>query len=335
MKYVGLALILTAAVIALISIGLASEARYGDYRITGPYTHDNLAVFLIHGKDQVAAENLVTLGDALEQKKAIMHETGNVGELAIENVSDEFIFIHSGDIVKGGRQDRTIPVDVVIHPASGKLPVRSFCVERGRWSQRGDESVTEFSVSDKQLATKELKVAAKVEQSQGAVWNEVGEVYIRGGQAADFDLRQISSEMSLQRGLEHESIQEMVKPYVDAVSAEISRADDVVGFAFAINGEINSADIYRSRALFEKLSPKLVEACATEAVIMAREDSVSSNPTSEDIARWLTDAAKGDEQSQQVNEYTGLKKIESESDVIFETISAQDSTLIHLNVLKK
>jgi hypothetical protein len=60
------------------------EAQAVDYRVSGPYTHKNLAIFLIHGKNLVEGKTFLTLQEALEQKKVIVYETKDVNELAIE-----------------------------------------------------------------------------------------------------------------------------------------------------------------------------------------------------------------------------------------------------------
>ena len=46
----------------------------------------------------------------------------------------------------------------------------------------------------------------------------------------------------------------------------------MIGYVFAINGHINSADVYASRALFLKLWPKLLEASAVEAIAELNKD---------------------------------------------------------------
>src|SRR5262245_55030134 len=74
-------------------------------RVSGPFTHDNLTLFFIHGDDQIKGRKLITLDEALEQKKVVVHETKEVNKLAIENVSDVEVFVQAGDIVKGGQQD--------------------------------------------------------------------------------------------------------------------------------------------------------------------------------------------------------------------------------------
>ena len=124
----------------------------GEFKLSGPYSHENLTIFLIHGEDKIAGKKLMTLQEALEQKTVIVHETGNVSELAIENLSkDVEVFIQSGDIVKGGNQDRLISFSTIVPAQSGKVPVAAFCVEQGRWQQRGKEAASRFGSSTSQL----------------------------------------------------------------------------------------------------------------------------------------------------------------------------------------
>src|ERR1044071_4516965 len=118
-----------------------------DYRLEGPFTHGNLSVFLIHGKDKIKGTTFITLQEAMVQRKVIVRETRSVNELTIENVSGDEVYVQSGDIVKGGQQDRMMAVDLILPPRSGKIPISAFCVENGRWSQRGSEAVSTFNSS--------------------------------------------------------------------------------------------------------------------------------------------------------------------------------------------
>ena len=145
----------------------------GGYKVSGPYNHENLSIFLIHGKDSNRGKTFLTLQEALEQKKVVVHETSQVNELAIENVSPEEIYIQSGDIVKGGMQDRVLTYDFIVPAKSGKIPISAFCVEHGRWRQRGQEKASAFGTSSDQLSTKDLKLAAKYRNNQSEVWKKV------------------------------------------------------------------------------------------------------------------------------------------------------------------
>src|SRR5688572_31326248 len=66
-----------------------------------------------------------------------VYETSDVNELAVENISRQFdVFIQSGDIVKGGKQDRVLAVSIIIAARSGRVKIESFCVESGRWEKQ-------------------------------------------------------------------------------------------------------------------------------------------------------------------------------------------------------
>src|SRR6202030_1831249 len=104
---------------------------------------DNLAVYFVHGS---AAEGPVpmSLEEALAQGWVKVSETGSINELTVENVGDDGVFVQAGDIVKGGRQDRVLSVDLLLPPHSGRVPIAAFCVEPGRWSARGQEDPRQF-----------------------------------------------------------------------------------------------------------------------------------------------------------------------------------------------
>src|SRR5258708_35831029 len=144
--------------------------------VAGPFTHENLSLFLLRGSDTLDGNRFIPLDEALEQKCVIVHETGNVGQLEGENLSDLLdLYIQAGDVVKGGRQDRTLGVDFVLPAKSGRVPVPSFCVDSGRWHRRAGEDVRSFSSSKSYLAHKKLRMAAKLSKSQGEVWQKAAE----------------------------------------------------------------------------------------------------------------------------------------------------------------
>ncbi len=334
MKSVKSIILAVVLVFAFSSLCFGDEIQYGDFRISGPYEYENLTVFFLHGQDLIAAEDLVPLGPALEDGNVIVHETGNVQELTIENISDRPVFIHAGDIVKGGRQDRVIRVDVILKPHSGKRPISSFCVEHGRWSQRGDENAGEFESSPNMIATKDLKIAAKVEESQSEVWSKVSNAqealaYNVGTQVKG------SSPSSLQLTLENDKIKETTRGYIDAITSELENYDNVIGYVFAINGEINSADIYRSHDLFARLWPKLIEACAIEAVSVLNQEANTSLITANDIAEWLNSAKVGESEKNAINDRTDLNTIRGDEDILFETTDKENGKYIHINILKR
>jgi hypothetical protein len=140
--------------------GLAAAQSSAPPRISGPVVHENLAVYFIHGPASPGKVPL-TLEEALARRVVQVRETGNVNQLEIENLGNDEVFIQSGDIVKGGQQDRTLMVSLVLPPKSGRVPIASFCVEQGRWSARGSEDVKTFSTSAAAVPSREMKIAMK------------------------------------------------------------------------------------------------------------------------------------------------------------------------------
>src|SRR5438309_860922 len=133
-KYPGMLLALALIATPARAEALAAPVKNAEFTISEPITCLNLAVYLIHGEDVIPGKSFLTLQEALENNKIVLHETGTVAQLTIENVSrDTEVFIQSGDIVKGGRQDRVIAYDLIVPPQSGRVPINSFCVEAGRW----------------------------------------------------------------------------------------------------------------------------------------------------------------------------------------------------------
>jgi hypothetical protein len=95
-------------------LGLAAwPLRAAVGTLSGSSTHENLQIFLVHGDTQLGDRHYATLSEALEKGFVVLRETGNVQELSIDNQSKSTtVFLNAGDIVKGGRQDRTVRDDL-------------------------------------------------------------------------------------------------------------------------------------------------------------------------------------------------------------------------------
>src|SRR5437868_11568866 len=93
-------------------------------RVSGPIVHENLAVYFIHGKS-AAGKVPLTLEEAMAKGVVKVRETSNVNQLEIENLGNDEVFVQSGDIVKGGKQDRTLMVSLVLPPKSGAISIAS------------------------------------------------------------------------------------------------------------------------------------------------------------------------------------------------------------------
>ncbi|HEX9919416.1 MAG TPA: DUF6569 family protein [Pyrinomonadaceae bacterium] len=298
----------------------AAAAAKDDYKISGPYTHNNLAVFLIHGKDKLGGKTFLTLQEALKQRKVVVYETNNVNELAIENLSRyEEVYVQSGDIVKGGQQDRMLGVDLIVPPRSGRISIAAFCVEQGRWQKRGREEVTHFSSSNERVATKDLKIAANKSKSQGEVWSKVSEAQVKLSTNVGMSVNAPISQSSFQLTLENRQVRETADAYIKALAHVADGRPGVLGYAFAINGRVNSADVYASGALFRKLWPSLLKASAVEAIAELQKDRKFDAVAPADVSAFLDDAEAGAATEQDVTKRVRMITRESKVNILFET----------------
>jgi len=313
-----------------------------NYRLSGPYTHNNLTIFLVHGRDLAGNRTFLTLQEALDQKKVIVYETKDVNELAIRNVSNQDVYVQAGDIVKGGDQDRMISVDFIVPRRSKRMPISAFCVESGRWSRRGSENNASFDSSTNFVTSKELKLAAKSKNSQQAVWQNAKAVQGKLSTKVGGLVSSAVSSSCLELALENHKVKESTDDYIKALTNITGNKTDVIGYVFAINGHVNSADIYASRALFAKLWPKLLKANATEAVAELQADGAAAEGapakpvTSESVQTFFDEAEKGAESQKAVSTRVHLVTKEDDKNVFYETRDrAQNGGWVHRNYIKK
>jgi hypothetical protein len=341
--------ILMAFITFIVGVGLArisltrhptqrtkTEFNAGNYRLSGPYRYENLTIFLVHGPDQPGARIFTPLQEAMERNQVIVHETSDVNELAIENVSNSELFVQSGDIVKGGRQDRVLAVDLILSARSGEIPISAFCVEHGRWTQRGAEPMAVFDKSDRMIATKRLKLAARQEVSQAQVWNEVETTQGKLTYGVSGFTRSAESASSLQLALENEGVQKAVKVYTDKLSSIVEGQSDVIGFVFAINNQLNSGDVYSSQALFTRFWPRLLGTAATEAIVERQANEKSQDVSIASAADFLISSERGTETIDEVTKRTHMSKRDGEKTVFFETRDMDhEGRWVHRNYLMK
>lgn len=286
------------------------------FSISGPYTEGNLSIFLFHGKDTLPSKPILTLQEALEQKKIVVHETSSVNELSIENVSpDTAVFVQAGDIVKGGRQDRVLGYDLIVS-AKSKVPIPSFCVEQGRWSNRGREDATKFDSSNAQVQGKDLKLAINQMRRQDVVWAKCREAQGKLSMNVGKEVQNKQSPTSLQLTLEDKELLGAVEKYVKALTKSLEGKDDVIGLAVAINGKVEGADVYGSAALFRKLWPKLLNASAIDALAELQKDKKFAPASADTVKAFLTEVEKGKRVEQPIQSAGGYRQASGQQQAV-------------------
>lgn len=223
----------------------------------------NLVVYPVTSKTQVDVGPLLALDDALAKGLAEVRETGgggSVNTLVIENKGQTPIFVIAGTIVKGGNQDRQIGQDFIIE-SKQTTPVDAFCVEHGRWNGNRDGQGTagKFGTSEV-VATSKIRAAGQYKKSQGEVWSNVSESNAANGQrpSSDTFLASVDNAAIARQRAE-------VASKIEGV-LHTAKQDELVGIAYAIDGEIRGVRWFAHHNVFELVRKKLVHGIALEAI---------------------------------------------------------------------
>lgn len=213
-----------------------------------------------------------------------------VNTLIVVNHSDKPLYLMPGEVIIGGSQDRTIGNELVIAPHSEPTRVPVYCVEHGRWGDKGaEETVSQLQsaggravvgasvavngdVSLDKLAQeadqgkfvasvgqlgKSGRVAVQEAKDQSAVWEKVAETNTKSGVQPDSGsfTANYTASLTIRR----------LEPYIEHLQEPVAGLDRTVGVLVAINGKIESMDVFESTPLFQKLWPKLLKSYALDA----------------------------------------------------------------------
>ena len=347
----------------LASLPFAASAFAADgIQVSGPIVHDNLAIYLVHAAAAGGAGGAVplTLQEALAKGAVKVRETGSVNTLTVENTGKDEVYVQAGDIVKGGQQDRVLSVDLLLPPRSGAVSIAAFCVESGRWTARGNEDVRQFSSAAAAMPSREAKVAmrayvataappagaaasavsshaggAGVGESQQEIWALARKTQDSLSRSVGAPVAAPASPSSLQLSLENEELKQAQAAYIAALRGAGESGDDIVGYVFAINGKINSGDVYASNALFRKMWSKLLAANVTEAISVKEASGAAAPPPPvKDVEAFLAKASAGATAERAINASVHLATLDGDTSLYAETRRA-DGSWVHRNYLAK
>lgn len=256
----------------------SSGVSLGDGYTVGEASQvENVTLFAVYRKDQADLGEFITLDEALSSGVAEVREKGaggghhnhhrqsyddaQVNTLIIQNNGGQTILVLAGTVVIGGKQDRQIGQDFVIPPYK-TVPIDAFCVEHGRWQQNREGASTggKFG-SAGMLANQKVRAAAQYEGDQSEVWNQVGKV--------NKDARKEAGTGTLLATLADKEVAQDREDMTEEMSRflrKLDRHDEIVGIAYAVDGEVRGARWFANHAIFSKFEKTLLNTVATEAL---------------------------------------------------------------------
>ncbi|MEO1051035.1 MAG: LPP20 family lipoprotein [Bacteroidota bacterium] len=236
-----------------------------DFSDADSYTFKNLRLVPIRAKDNFKriTGNMgyyIALQQAIDTDKVAISEvnrSGRVNTLLVRNLSVDTLFVMSGEILLGGKQDRVIARDMLIPPGGGQVKLPVYCVEKGRWKYKNtgnDSKFTEYYG----MANEHLRDIIDHNQGQQAVWNEVSKTNKKDGIQSNTDAYTAHAENRRFRRIEQE--------YINFFQNVFVGQNDVIGVIAVTGNQIEGADLFISNRLFLQEYRKLIYAYLDDAI---------------------------------------------------------------------
>jgi hypothetical protein len=199
------------------------------------------------------------------------------------------------------------------------------------------------------LPSREAKIAirapapnaagADTGRRQREVWSNVAKIKELLSGSLGAPVASPRSQTSLQLALENTALVKAEAEYLAALQGAGEKGADIVGYAFAVNGKLSTADIYPSNGLFRKMWPKLVKSAAAEAIAARTATNPEPAPSTDAVGSFLKSAEQGTKIDQEVARGVKLESRDSSRVLYFETKpaspSAPTAAFIHRNYLAK
>jgi hypothetical protein len=139
----------------------------------------------------------------------------------------------------------------------------------------------------------------------------------------------------MELSMEDSKVKATSADYLKTLSGVLKNRSDVIGYVLAINGKVDSADVYASHALFVKLWPKLLKSSVVEA-IAELNDGEHKPVTSEIVQGFLTDSEKANASAKAVTPRVRMVTREDDKNFFSETQDRdQKDGWLHRNYIRK
>jgi hypothetical protein len=283
------------------------EVRVGDLLIAQPVRCKNLTVFPVLSATPKNEDRYIILEEGLKARKVDVYEvgatptadsrvqsqsnrqqeyeeSGDVNHLMVRNRARLPLYLMPGEIILGGKQDRCVAQESII-PADGKpVMIDVYCVEHGRWT-----SGQQFSGKAGNL-NKSGRAAVQEGKGQQEVWEKVGESNAASGAR--------SSTGAFTANYTDPQILKRIDAYVKELEKPVAQQRHVVGAIVAVDGKIETIDVFAWTPLFEKMWPKLLKGYALDAAVGSPKKSKKNAepPTLKDAKEFLQAAMQAEVQ---------------------------------------
>ena len=229
-----------------------------DYDSAIEYKNLKLIPVRRKGPANPGGADLISLNAAIRKGYVQVSERGtasteNVHWLRIKNNSKNPVFIASGELLAGGRQDRVVTNDTVLLPNGRDQYVSVMCVEENRWSKK------EKKFTYQNYANPKLRRVIDHERNQLLIWKEI--------------FHQLDSSKIVAPTLSYVSRRiekKLITPqdeYMRHFRQRIKQQDSsIVGFVCVTGNKVMGSDIFSFGNLFYEEMDALLHGYVEEAI---------------------------------------------------------------------
>ena len=262
------------------SLEKALEKMVPSITIQPPRTYQELTIYPISAGKVKDKTSYMTLDEAGVKGLLRISELGRgqVPKVKAENLGNRKIFIMTGEIITGAKQDRMSAHDVVLGKTRKPVVMPVYCVEQGRWVMKSQR----FSAGGT-AGTKKLRRSAVKKYKQGEIWSDVAE------KSEKASVKNATGTM--QAVYNDPKIRKEIAKYVRAFENLPQKTGNMVGFIVVSGGRISNADIFANPMLLEGLWKKLLRASAVD--IVTEKETQTQTPSLKQIQGFINDGLAG------------------------------------------
>lgn len=232
------------------------------------------------GNAKILSE-VISLKDGLKSGLVTLSERGtasteNVHWLRLHNKSNRPVFIGSGEVLIGGRQDRMVTKDTVLLPSGKDQYISVMCVEEGRWSDKEKKFIYA------NYANPRLRKVLDQSKNQVKIWNEISKQLD--------SVKILSPTLAYAAPHPDRKIGLLRDEYLQYFLERFRNPDSsIIGFVCVSGNKIIGSDVFAANNLFYNTLDALLPGYIEEAIRFGNIPNVNDRLIKTYMDQFLTD----------------------------------------------
>lgn len=222
--------------------------------------HDNITVAQIN-YSTTKLDSIISLHEAFEKNMIVvkeMEEGERVNTIELENLSECYIFILDGDILKGAKQNRVVNTSVLVAPKT-KIILPVSCVEEGRWQYKSSRFKPSDEIAHRSIRFSKANFISESKKQnrsdfaadQSVVWNKVESV----SYSLDFQSETMS----------HSDLFDNYKEELDDVTEKFTMQSKANGLLIFVGNQMVACDIFNNNKIYSDYFEKIIKTSAIDS----------------------------------------------------------------------